>query len=63
MSKEKKLRQLARSHRPVVVVHLRRCVEHWANGGTTSVDKAKLFRRPCHTTEHTKHHNQRRKPQ
>jgi Domain of unknown function (DUF222)/HNH endonuclease len=38
--------------------------DHWADGGTTTIDKGKLFCRPCHTTEHAKdkHHHRRRKP-
>ncbi|HEY7821380.1 MAG TPA: HNH endonuclease [Acidimicrobiia bacterium] len=28
--------------------------DHWADGGTTTVDKGKLFCRPCHTQEHAK---------
>lgn len=35
--------------------------EHWANGGTTSVDKGKLLCRPCHTQEHLKERFQRRR--
>lgn len=29
-------------------------VEHWADGGATTVDKGKLFCRSCHTQEHAK---------
>ena len=37
-------------------------LEHWANGGTTTVDKGKLFCRPCHIQEHLKdrYHRHRR---
>lgn len=34
--------------------------DHWADGGTTSVDKGKLFCRPCHIQEHLKEGLQRR---
>ena len=33
--------------------------DHWANGGTTTVDKGKLFCRPCHIQEHLKDPQQR----
>jgi hypothetical protein len=39
--------------------------DHWADGGTTSVDKGKLFCRPCHIQEHLKdryHRHRRRAP-
>lgn len=34
-------------------------VHHWADGGTTTIDKGKLYCRPCHTQQHTKdkHHH------
>ena len=37
--------------------------DHWADGGTTSVDKGKLFCRPCHIQEHLKnrYHRHRRR--
>jgi hypothetical protein len=34
--------------------------DHWANGGTTTVDKGKLLCRPCHTQEHLKERLRRR---
>lgn len=34
--------------------------DHWADGGTTSVDKGKLFCRPCHIQEHLKQRRHRR---
>ena len=36
-------------------------LDHWADGGTTSVDKGVLLCRPCHTQEHLKHRYQRRR--
>jgi len=36
-------------------------VDHWADGGTTTVDKGKLFCRPCHVQEHLKERFQRRR--
>jgi hypothetical protein len=36
-------------------------LDHWADGGNTSVDKGKLFCRPCHTQEHLKDRYQRRR--
>ncbi len=37
--------------------------DHWADGGTTTVDKGKLFCRPCHIQEHAKdrYHRRRRR--
>lgn len=35
-------------------------VDHWANHGTTSVDKGKLLCRPCHIQEHLKERLRRR---
>lgn len=35
-------------------------VDHWANGGTTSVDRGTLYCRPCHTREHIKEGPRRR---
>jgi hypothetical protein len=35
--------------------------DHWADGGETSVDKGKLFCRPCHIQEHAKDQRQRRR--
>jgi hypothetical protein len=35
--------------------------DHWADGGTTSVDTGKLFCRPCHMQEHLKERFQRRR--
>ncbi len=37
--------------------------DHWATGGTTTIDKGKLLCRPCHTTEHLKdRHRRQRRP-
>jgi hypothetical protein len=36
-------------------------LDHWADGGNTSVDKGKLFCRPCHTQEHVKDRYHRRR--
>ena len=35
--------------------------DHWASGGTTTVDKGKLFCRPCHIQEHLKDRYHRRR--
>jgi len=35
--------------------------DHWADGGTTSVEKGKLFCRPCHIQEHLKDRYKRRR--
>ncbi|MFP4074261.1 MAG: DUF222 domain-containing protein, partial [Actinomycetota bacterium] len=37
--------------------------DHWADGGETTVDKGKLFCRPCHIQQHLKdrYHRQRRR--
>jgi hypothetical protein len=35
--------------------------DHWADGGTTRVDKGKLYCRPCHIQEHLKEGFQRRR--
>jgi hypothetical protein len=35
--------------------------DHWADGGTTSVDKGVLLCRPCHTQEHLKERYHRRR--
>jgi hypothetical protein len=34
--------------------------DHWADGGDTSVEKGRLFCRPCHTIEHLKERFRRR---
>lgn len=34
--------------------------DHWADGGETTVEKGKLFCRPCHTIEHLKERFRRR---
>ncbi len=34
--------------------------DHWADGGNTTVEKGKLFCRPCHTIEHLKERFRRR---
>ena len=36
-------------------------LDHWANGGTTSVDGGVLLCRPCHTQEHLKDRYHRRR--
>ena len=36
-------------------------VDHWADGGETTIDKAKLYCRPCHTQQHPNDRNQRRR--
>jgi len=35
-------------------------LDHWANLGTTTVEKGKLLCRPCHTQEHVKERHRRR---
>lgn len=35
--------------------------DHWADGGTTGVDKGKLFCRPCHIREHLRERFHRRR--
>ena len=34
--------------------------DHWANGGTTTIDKGILLCRPCHIQQHAKNKHQRR---
>ena len=36
-------------------------LDHWADGGDTSVDEGKLYCRPCHIQEHLKNRCQRRR--
>jgi hypothetical protein len=35
--------------------------DHWADGGSTTVDKGKLYCRPCHIQEHAKDQRQQRR--
>lgn len=36
-------------------------IHHWADGGETTISKGKLYCRPCHTLEHQKDRNHRRR--